>query len=144
MKADRLERFVVDTNVLISATLGAHGSPARLLDKLFEIHACLVFSNPTRDELHARLLLRKFDRYVTVAARQTLLAQLDAVGELVAIAGGPMGCRDPGDDMFLETALAGEADALVSGDDDLLTLHPYRGLPVLRPADCLQALSTAQ
>lgn len=142
MKADRPERFVVDTNVLISATLSARGSPAPLLDKHFEISACLVFSEPTRDELHGRLLLRKFDRYVTVATRQTFLAQLDAVAELVAIAGSRMGCRDPRDDMFLETALAGPADALVSGDDDLLTLHPYRGLPILRPTDCLQALLT--
>ncbi len=40
-------------------------------------------------------------------------------------------CRDPDDDKFLELALSGDADVIVSGDDDLLVLHPFRGIPIL-------------
>ena len=43
-------------------------------------------------------------------------------------------CRDPDDDKFLERAVSGNADYLVSGDDDLLALHPFRAIPILRPA----------
>jgi len=47
-------------------------------------------------------------------------------------------CRDPTDDMFLELAVNGTADAIVSGDPDLLTLHPFRGIPILAPAAFVQ------
>jgi putative PIN family toxin of toxin-antitoxin system len=46
-------------------------------------------------------------------------------------------CRDPKDDKFLELALDGQADLLVTGDEDLLALHPWRGIPILSPADYL-------
>ena len=46
-------------------------------------------------------------------------------------------CRDPDDDKFLELAVSGNADYLVSGDDDLLALHPFREIPILRPAEFL-------
>ncbi len=46
-------------------------------------------------------------------------------------------CRDPDDDKFLERAVSGNADYLVSRDDDLLALHPFREIPILRPAEFL-------
>ena len=46
-------------------------------------------------------------------------------------------CRDPKDDKFLELALDGQADLLVTGDEDLLALHPWRGIPILSPANYL-------
>jgi predicted nucleic acid-binding protein len=48
-----------------------------------------------------------------------------------------MGCRDASDDKFLETALVGHADAVLSGDADLLEMHPFENVPVLAPADWL-------
>jgi predicted nucleic acid-binding protein len=50
---------------------------------------------------------------------------------------------DPKDDKFLEVAVAGEADVIVSGDEDLLVLHPFAGIPILPPADFLQMLEDA-
>ena len=44
-------------------------------------------------------------------------------------------CRDPNDDKFLELALSGGADCIVSGDKDLLVLHPFRGVPIVTPRD---------
>jgi predicted nucleic acid-binding protein len=49
-------------------------------------------------------------------------------------------CRDPNDNMFLALARAVEADALISGDEDLLVLHPWNGIPILTPAEFLLKL----
>lgn len=46
-------------------------------------------------------------------------------------------CRDPKDDKYLELALAAHASLLISSDGDLLSLHPWRGVPILRPAEYL-------
>lgn len=83
----------------------------------------------------------KFDRYVPTSLRLTFLAQLEAISEEVAIFECPMGCRDADDDKFLETALLGEADALITGDKALLEMNPFNGLPVIQPVDALHRLN---
>lgn len=141
MKVDRL---VLDTNVLISAALSSGGVPALLLDDLQRTRAVLVFSEPTMSELTTRLLRAKFDRYVDRDTRLRFLAEIDAVAEFVGVSGAPMGCRDRSDDLFLETALAADCRLIVSGDQDLLTLHPWRGIQILRPVQALEVLSTSE
>ena len=47
-------------------------------------------------------------------------------------------CRDPKDDQILELAVSGNADCIVTGDDDLLTLNPFRGIAIITPADFLR------
>jgi len=137
MKVDRL---VVDTNVLISAVLSPVGSPARVLDQLQRTRTVLVFSEPTMTELATRLLLPKFDRYVDRDTRIRFLAEIDAVAEFVGITGAPMGSRDRADDPFLETALTADCQAIISGDQDLLTLDPWQGIRILSPAQALETL----
>lgn len=137
----KVERLVVDANVLISASLASRISPARLLDHLTAARAVLVFSEATMKELATRLMRAKFDRYVDRKVRLRFLAEIDAVAEFVGISGAAMGCRDRTDDMFLETALSGECELIVSDDQDLLTLHPWRGISILSPAAALKALS---
>lgn len=98
----KAERFVIDSNVLISAALRASGPPASLLEAMRGSTVALLFSHETQAELVSRLMKSKFDRYVSRAMRQRFLAQLDAVSEFVSIVNRPMGChRDPsksGDD----------------------------------------------
>ena len=96
-----------------------------------------MFCDATFEEVRTRILRPKFDRYVSAAAREAFVAGLPAASDWVAITGAVMGCRDPDDDKFLETAITGEASAIVSGDNDLLAMHPFRGIPILRPADFL-------
>ena len=136
-----VDRLILDSNVLISAVLSSKGAPARLLDALQRPSAILLFSEATMQELTSRLMRNKFDRWVDREVRARFLAELDAVAEFVGIAGAPMGCRDRDDDMFLETALMGSADLLVSGDQDLLVLHPWQGIPVLEPARAIELLA---
>lgn len=97
----------------------------------------LVFSEETFRELRSRLFRSKFDRYVGQRRRAVYLAQLQAASEWVAIAGAKLGCRDPDDDKFLETALMGKVDFLVTGDRDLLEVSSFHEIPILTPADFL-------
>jgi predicted nucleic acid-binding protein len=55
-------------------------------------------------------------------------AELVTITERIAAA-----CRDPTDDKFLELAVNGRADLIVSGDADLLALDPFRGIPIITP-----------
>jgi putative PIN family toxin of toxin-antitoxin system len=135
-----IERLVVDSNVLISAALSVQGTPARLLDVLVESRSILLFSEPTMAELASRLMGSNFDAYVDRSMRICFLAELDAVTEFVGITGAPMGCRDRDDDKFLETALSGAADLVVTGDSDLLVLNPWQEIPILRPGQAIERL----
>jgi putative PIN family toxin of toxin-antitoxin system len=65
---------------------------------------------------------------------QEWAAELLAVAELVTISERIVACRDPKDDKFLELAVCGRADVIVSGDHDLLALHPFRYIPIVTPA----------
>jgi len=130
--------FVFDSNVLISAALSAGGTARAAVNRATELGVPL-FSDPTWTELVSRLGRAKFDRWASPAARLAFIESLSAFADWTEIAEAEMGCRDPADDKFLETAESGEALAIVTGDADLLTLHPWRGMPILSPADFLNA-----
>ena len=140
----RAERVVVDTNVLISAALRPVGTPCAVVDTICEARGVLLFSNETFQELHSRLFRPKFDRYVSRTVRSVFLVQLMGVSERVSITGAKLGCADPQDDMFLETAMVGEADCLITGDRHLLEMTPFRGISILTPAAFLNAYGRAQ
>ncbi len=61
--------------------------------------------------------------------------------ELVPIVERIVACRDPTDDKFLDVAVNGLADIIVSGDADLLVLHPFRGVPIVSPAAFIREAS---
>jgi len=79
----------------------------------------------------------KFDRYVSRAARREFVAHFCATIALVGIRRSIRASRDPADDKFLDVAVNGKADALVTGDADLLTLHAFEGIPIISPAGSL-------
>ena len=135
------ERIVVDTNVLISAALKPAGTPRAVVDTTREAGGALLFANETIQELHGRLFRPKFDRYVSRTIRTLFLVQLLAVSERVSITGAKLGCPDPQDDKFLETAMVGEAECLVTGDRQLLAMTPFREVPILTPAAFLNSLA---
>jgi putative PIN family toxin of toxin-antitoxin system len=130
------ERLVFDCNVLISAALVEAGTAAKALDTAYARHK-LLLSEPTFDELVTRLARPKFRRYLGDASRIIFLEALSAAAQWVEIEGSTQGCRDPDDDKYLETALRGGADTIVTGDRDLLVMHPFERISILAPADWL-------
>lgn len=127
--------FLTQTH-LFSAALFSQSIPRQALGKALLMGFVLV-SEPTTVELLAVLLRTKFDRYLQREKRELFLASLLQQTQLIAIVEAITTCRDVKDDKFLEVAVNGRATALVTGDDDLLVLHPYRGIAIVNPRDFL-------
>ena len=126
------ERVVLDTNVLISGALSNSSPTARCLERATR-ETRLIGTYATLRELTAKLLSPRFDRYVARERRELLLMRLAPLIEIVEVVQEVRACRDPKDDKFLEAAVNGRADVIVSGDRDLLALHPFRGVSILTP-----------
>jgi len=121
-------RIVVDTNVLYSA-LVAKGFCEDVVDEA--VGRCeIVWSRPLQHEL-ADLLHRKHSPGPGTLTAIEAWAELCLFVEPDESVRGV--CRDPDDDRVLATAVAGEADFIVTGDDDLLSLEVYRGIRILSP-----------
>jgi putative PIN family toxin of toxin-antitoxin system len=133
-------RCVIDTNVFVSAAVFSPSVPRQAVSKALR-GGLLLFSEYTMDELKEVLFRSKFDRYVSREERTLFLAQLGSVAELVPIIQLVRECRDPKDDKFLEVALNGRADVIITGDADLLAMHSWRGIAILSPAEYLKRVS---
>ena len=125
-------RFVFDTNAIVSAVL-IRRSVSRLAFDTALADGELLVSVETIDELNEVLRRSDFARYVTEDERMEFLAALLREATLVEITEHVGQCRDPRDDKFLELAVSGAAACIVSGDKDLLVLHPFRGISILTP-----------
>ncbi len=133
----KAERVVLDTNVLISAALQPEGTPRTVLDTIRSQGGSLLFCEQTFEEFCSRFRRPKFDRYISRENRELYFVQLVSVSEVIVITGALMGCRDPDDDKFLELALLGDANCLVTGDQDLLEMAPFGEIEILRPIEFL-------
>jgi putative PIN family toxin of toxin-antitoxin system len=127
------ERVVIDTNVLISSLFLATSTPARAVDKAVT-NAQLVATMETLRELIEKLHSPKFDRYVRNERRDALLERVTSLVEIIDVLQTIRASRDPKDDKFLEAAVNGRADVIVTGDTDLLDLNPFRGIAIVTPA----------
>ena len=131
------ERVVVDTNVLVSRLILPKSIPAQALRRV-ELEARLLFSEVTMNELADVLSRPKFDPYISRRDRERFVMELCSIVEFVPIIQLVHECRDPSDDRFLEVALNGRADLILTGDTDLLALHPWREIAILKPAEYLK------
>jgi len=131
------ERVVVDTNVLVSRLLLPRSTAARAVRHIIEEELLLV-SEASLDELADVLSRNKFDAYVSVEDRQAFFRLLVRIAEIVPISTSIQACRDPKDDKFLELAISGEASWIVTGDQDLLVLNPFRDIHVAAPSEFLE------
>ena len=132
-----LDRIVVDTNVFVSAIIFPSSVPRQVVDHALD-QDVLLLSEATMSELTGILSRTKFNHYVSREERLLFLAQIGSVAEFVPIIRLVRECRDPKDDKFLEVALNGRADVIITGDADLLALHPWRGIEILSPTDYLR------
>ncbi len=129
-------RFIIDTNTFVSALLFKDSTPRKAFDKAAEKGEILV-SLAVVDELNDVLGREKFNKYVSEDERIEFLTALLQEATFVDIVETVTECRDPRDDKFLELAINGGAAYIVSGDGDLLSLHPFRGVAIVTPRDFL-------
>jgi uncharacterized protein len=125
-------RLVVDTNVFVSAALKGSSSPADIV-RWIATYGGLLKTDAADQEVLSVLqrprLAPKIAPFFLDSLRRTF-----AAAELVTIAEPVTGCRDPDDNKFLELAVNGRADVIISGDVDLLVLAAVRGIPIITPA----------
>ncbi len=129
-------RIVFDANGLFAGFV-AYGACAGLYEECL-LSGQIVVSRFILEELREKLLTK---------AKLSLMEVKDVIDAVSADAEvlepQPLAipvCRDADDDWILAAALAGKADALVTGDKDLLVLKRYEGIPILAPRDCLALL----
>jgi putative PIN family toxin of toxin-antitoxin system len=143
-----IRRVILDTSTLVSAVLRIGSVPHQALLKA--LASCdLCASTETLDELEQVLDRDKFDRYLDRELRRSFVALMRRHMHLFAVQDADREaveppCRDPKDNQFLALALAAEANALVSSDEDLLVLHPWRGIAIVTPADFLARTEITQ
>ena len=128
--------IVFDTSTLVGAASRRTGVPHRAF--LHALHADRVaVSEGMLSKLREVLTRPRLARFLSPELRDEVLALLNVSGILFAPGERVTDCRDPKDDLFLELALASGAGILVSSDNDLLVLHPWRGVRILLPATYL-------
>lgn len=130
-------RVVIDTNALISRLLLAESVPARAVDRALKDME-IVFSEATFEELADVLARDKWDGYVTVEDRQEFIRRLLQICTLVPVLSQIDDCRDADDNRVLALALDAQASLIITGDQDLLDLHPWRGIRILTPSAFLE------
>lgn len=138
MHAD--QTLVIDTNLWVSRMLVPSGVAARAVDAALAWGVPLM-SKATLTELSEVLSRAKFDAYVSKDDRKQFLRLLGGIVRVVPITQHIKACRDPKDDKFLDVALSGGAALIITGDHDLLELHPFHGVEVLSPSDFLNNAS---
>jgi putative PIN family toxin of toxin-antitoxin system len=129
-------RVVLDTNVLVSAALKRISTPAAAVGAV-ERGGVLLKSLATERQLFDVVARPYFVPLIGHETREWL-QNLTSAAELVTVTERIAACRDPTDDKFLEPAVSGRADVIVSGDADLLALGPFRGIPIIPPAAFVQ------
>lgn len=137
-------RLVLDTNVLVSALLWP-GTPTRLIELASEgeiqLYTSRVLVDELRDVLHRPKLTKAI--LATGLSAEELTRHYQRLAYLVTARQltQPV-CRDADDDHVLACALAARAELIVTGDTDLLVLHPFRGIPILNAQKALHWLLT--
>lgn len=132
-------RFVFDTSAIVSAVLLKQSVVRQAFDQAVE-QGTLLISPATIAEINEVLRRKGFDKYVLEEERIEFVMVLVRDAILVEITEKISECRDPKDDKFLELAVSGQAACIVSGDQDLLSLHPFRGIPILTPRQFLDRM----
>ena len=134
-------RVILDTSTLVSAALRIGSTPHQvLLEALATCDVCA--SVETLAELEQVLGREKFDRYLDRDSRREFVALIRRHAHLFTVQNDDLEaielrCRDPKDHQFLALALAAEVDILVTSDQDLLVMHPWRGTTIAAPAEFL-------
>ncbi len=128
--------IVFDASVLVSAAMVRGSIPDRAVRYAFAASRVAV-SDPMMAELLDVFSRPRLQRFLSSILRDEVLALLDTSGAFFDPTERVTVCRDPKDNKYLELALAARATTIVSSDDDLLVLDPWRGVRIMLPATYL-------
>ena len=129
--------FVIDTNSLISANLSPISVTRKAFDRVRELGAA-VYSKDTFAEFMETISRPKFDKYISIEQRVEVINNYEKFGQLYEVSTRINACRDPKDNKFLELAVEAGASCIITGDKDLLVLHPFQNIPILSAGDFLK------
>jgi putative PIN family toxin of toxin-antitoxin system len=118
--------------MFVSTFIAESSIPAEAVAKCLRTSRVLC-SLDTWSEIEEVLMRPKFDKYKNSHLRRSFLRVLQDTLELVSVHTDVQVCRDVKDNKVLALALDGRADMIVTGDKDLLTLHPFHGIPIITP-----------
>ena len=130
--------YVFDTNVLISAVMDNKSSSAGALLKARKRGKLLVSDEIVQEYLSV-FSRKKFDKWISFENRIYFIENIIENSISVNVTQQVSECRDIKDNTFLVLAISAEANCIVSGDKDLLALHPFGGIPILSPAAFLMS-----
>ena len=136
-------KLVVDTNTLISGSLW-QGPPARLVSAALTGQASLFLSLPMLLEFQETLQHPKFAQRLAIQNETptSLMARFRAACYEAAPAQTmpPAELRDPDDLHVLACAVSAQADAIVTGDKDLLSMNSFEGIPIIDVREALRRM----
>ena len=133
----KTNRIVFDTNVLVSALMFPRSVPRQAFNLAYSTGKILA-STATTLELEEVLSRKKFEKYFSMEERIQFVARFFADAEIIEIKEKITACRDRKDDKFLELAVNGKADYIITGDQDLLLLHPFQNIVIISVSDYLK------
>ena len=132
-----MPNVVFDASTIVGAALKRDSTPERAL-LLARSNETICLSPAVEAKIREVLGRSKFNKYISDAVRIRILDILGAAALMFEPPERVSDCRDKKDNKYLELALAAGAWAIVSSDDDLLVLDPWRGIRILRPADYIR------
>jgi uncharacterized protein len=128
---------IFDCNVLLDASIFKRRESRLSLERSKKADV-IIASQKTFEEFRSVSLRSKFDKYVTLESRLEFILEIQALIKLIPVHHAITVCRDPKDDMYLELALSGKADCIVTNDLDLLVLNPFENIPIITPKEFLE------
>lgn len=138
MSSSRVPVIVIDTNVWLSGLIFG-GKPQQIIELFVDQRIVVVSCEELLSELR-RKIIQKFPAFV--AQLDLLEASIRKDADIVTLGSQTIEvCRDPKDDMFIEAAVLGGCQYIVSGDKDLLVLSSYKSVEIITPTDFLSILN---
>lgn len=122
-------KVVVDSNIWISVLINK--SYQSFIKGLIEKDFKIICSRNQLEEISSVLTRPKISRYIQRAQIKEFLILFLKTVDLVEIKEIVKDCRDEKDNFILETALSGGVDFIISNDNDLLVMNPYKGIEIL-------------
>lgn len=123
-------KIILDTNIIVSSFLFKNSKPRQVLE-IAKNDYLILLSESIIEEMKTVIRRTKFDRYISLNAREELLKTLIKASVIIEPNEEVNECRDAKDNKYLELAIAGQAECIITGDQDLLILNPFREIAII-------------